>query len=168
MCWCHLDEVYVHEQRTAAAVLHSYGYCDNTWNTDYDVTDHIIGELDKLIMQEAYTSSDQIHAVNAGRYGDIPCWFFYYSHPFPNLVLNNVIHVPMAKKKLISVYMFTLDNDMFIEFYLFYFLIKYQKTRKVLLHMPCKGSLYPLTSSAFKLRNLIFSVTRFLKIGIVI
>jgi hypothetical protein len=64
--------------------------------------------------------------------------------------------------------MFTLDNDMFIEFYLFYFLIKYPKMRKVLLHRSCKGSLYPLTSSAFKLRNLIFSVTRFLKIGIVI
>jgi hypothetical protein len=78
-----------------------------------------------------------------------------------NLVLKNVLHVPTATKNLISVHKFTLDNDMFIEFHPFYFLIKDRKTRKVLLHGPCRGSLYPLPSSVFKLWNLIFNVTRF-------
>jgi hypothetical protein len=44
--------------------------------------------------------------------------------PCRNLVLNIVLHVPAATKNLISVHKFTLDNDMFIEFHPFYFLIK--------------------------------------------
>jgi hypothetical protein len=62
----------------------------------------------------------------------------------PTPCRNLVLHVPAATKNLISVHKFTLDNDMFIEFHPFYFLIKDQKTRKVLLHGPYKGGLYPL------------------------
>jgi hypothetical protein len=70
--------------------------------------------------------------------------------PCRNLVLNIVLHVPAATKNLISVHKFTLDNDMFIEFHPFYFLIKDQKMRKVLLHGPCKGGLYPLPPPSSK------------------
>jgi hypothetical protein len=68
---------------------------------------------------------------------------------------------PLPTMNLISVHKFTLDNDMFIEFHSFYFLIKDQKTRELLLHGPCRGGLYPLPSSASRLQKLIFNVTRF-------
>jgi hypothetical protein len=82
--------------------------------------------------------------------------------PFPQPCpkqYSSCSHCP--NKNLISVHNFTLDNDMFIEFHPFYFLIKDRKTRKLLLHMLCRGDLYPFPSSASKLRKLIFSVTRF-------
>jgi hypothetical protein len=81
--------------------------------------------------------------------------------PCHNLVLTNVLHVPSANKNLISVHKFTLDNNTFIEFHPFYFLIKDRKMRSVLLQGPCWGGLYPLPSSSSKLQKLIFNVTRF-------
>jgi hypothetical protein len=159
-CWYCFDEDYVPEQHTAVAASTSYG-CDNNWYTDSDATDHITGELDKLAMQEPYTGSDQIHTANGAGMKISHISTSIIPTPSRNLVLNNVLHVPTATKNLIYVHKFTLDNDMFIRFHQFYFLIKDRKTRKVLLHGPCKGGLYPLPSSAFKLRKLIFSITRF-------
>jgi hypothetical protein len=49
---------------------------------------------------------------------------------------------------------------MFIEFHPFYFSIKDRKTRKVLLHGPCKGGLYPLPPPTSKFQQLIFSAIR--------
>jgi hypothetical protein len=60
-----------------------------------------------------------------------------------DLVLNNVLH-------------FTLDNDTFIEFHPFFFLIKDRKTKNVLLQGMCKGGLYPLPLSTSKFRKLVF------------
>jgi hypothetical protein len=42
-------------------------------------------------------------------------------------MLNNALHVPSTHKSLISVHRFTLDNDTFIEFLPYFFLIKDQK-----------------------------------------
>jgi hypothetical protein len=64
------------------------------------------------------------------------------------------------KKSLISVHHFTLDNDTFIEFHPYFFFIKDRKMRKVLLHRPCKGGLYPLPPSSSKFRKLVFSAIK--------
>jgi hypothetical protein len=114
----------------------------------------ITGDLDKLTMHDTYLSNDQIHATNGSgmditRIGNsiIPT----SSH---NLVLNNVLHVPSTHKNLISVHRFTLDNDIFIEFHPYFFLIKDRKMRKVLLHDPCKGVLYPSPPRCLDFRSL--------------
>jgi hypothetical protein len=59
--------------------------------------------------------------------------------PIRDLALNNVLHSPTSHKNLISVHQFTLDNDTFIEFHPYFFVIKDQKTRRALLHGQCKG-----------------------------
>jgi hypothetical protein len=143
-CWYRFDEDYVPEQRTATAALNSYSGCNNNWYTDSGATDHITGELDKLTMQEAYTGSDQIHTVNGAGMEISHVGSSIIPTSTRNLILKNVLHVPTVTKNLISVHKFTLDNDMFIEFHPFYFLIKDHKTRKVLLPGPCRGGLYPL------------------------
>lgn len=56
--------------------------------------------------------------------------------PSRNLHLNNVLHVPKAKKILISVHRFTSDNSAFIEFHPNFFSIKDQATKKTLLEGP--------------------------------
>jgi hypothetical protein len=43
--------------------------------------------------------------------------------PTCDLTLNNVLHVSSSHKNLISVHRFTLDNDTFIEFHPFFFLV---------------------------------------------
>jgi hypothetical protein len=141
-CWYRFDEEYVPEQCNTIAAT-SYG-SDNNWYTDSDATNHITGELDKLTMHNAYNGTDQIHTANGTDMEITNVDTSIISTPCRNLVLNNVLHVPATIKSLISVHKFILDNDMFIEFHQLYFLIKDQKTRRVLLRRPCKGGLYPL------------------------
>jgi histone deacetylase 1/2 len=66
------------------------------------------------------------------------------STPHGSFTLKNILHVPNASKNLLSVHRFTLDNNFFIEFHPFFFLIKDQATRRVLFRGPCYGGLYPL------------------------
>jgi hypothetical protein len=64
--------------------------------------------------------------------------------PDSSLHLNNIIHVPHTSKNILSVHKLTLDNDAFIEFHPFLFLIKDWATRTTLLKGPCQYGLYPL------------------------
>jgi hypothetical protein len=133
---------------------------DPNWYTDSGVTDHIIGALNKLTMHDPYFSNDQIHAINGSGMDITRVGKAIIPTPIRNLVLNHVLHVPSAHKNLIFVYRFTLDNDTFIEFHPYFFLIKDRKTKRVLLHGPCKGGLYPLPPSTSKFRKLVFSAIK--------
>jgi hypothetical protein len=114
------------------------GATENMWYTDSKATDHITGDLDKLMMHDAYYGNDQVHTAN-GSGMDITCiGKSIILTPICNLALNNVLHVHSMQKNLISVHQFTLDNDTFIKFHSF-FLIKDRETWRVLLHELCKG-----------------------------
>jgi hypothetical protein len=70
-----------------------------------------------------------------------------FALPLRNLELLNVFHVPQATKKLIVVHQLFLDNDFFLEFRLWFFLIKGQEMRNIPLEGKCyRGLLYPLPS----------------------
>jgi hypothetical protein len=129
---------------------------DNAWYMDSGVTDHITGELDQLTMHEPYTGIDQIHAANDSGMAITRIGTSFIPTFDCDLVLNKVLHVPSTHKKLISVHRFTLDNYTYIEFHLFFFLIKDQKMRQVLLQGPCRGGLYPLPPSTSKFQKLVF------------
>jgi hypothetical protein len=92
-------------------------------------------------MHDAYNGTDQIHVANGADMEITNVGTSIIPTPYCNIILNNVPHVSAATKNLTSVHKFTLDNDIFIEFHLFYFLIKDQKMKKVLLHGPCKCGL---------------------------
>jgi hypothetical protein len=159
-CWYRFNEEYISAQCTVAATSTSYS-SDNNRYTDSGATDHITGELDKLTMHDAYNGTNQIHTANETGMEITNVGTSIIPTLHRNLVLNNVLHVAATTKNLISVHKFTLDNDMFIKFHPFYFLIKDQKMRKVLLHGPCKGGLYPLPPLTSKFWKLICSAIRF-------
>jgi hypothetical protein len=101
-------------------------------------------------MHEPYTGTDQIYVANGSGMSITRISTSNVPTAGHDLVLKNVLHVPFTHNNLISVHRFTLDDDTFIEFHPYFFLIKEQKTKKVLLHGPCKGVLYPLPSSTSK------------------
>jgi hypothetical protein len=105
------------------------------------VTDHITGELDKLTMHDAYCGNDQIHTANGSGMDINHIGKSIIPTPTHNLALNNVLHVPSAHKSLISIHRFTLDNDTFIEFHSFFFLIKDQKHGRYSYTADVRGSL---------------------------
>jgi hypothetical protein len=145
-CWHRYEEDYVPETRTATSDLG----VDQAWYTDSGSTDHITGELDRLTMHDPYTGTDQIHAANGSDMAITRIGTSLIPTSDRDLVLNNVLHVPATHKNLISVHHFTLDNNTFIEFHPYFFFIKDKKTKKVLLHGPCKGGIYPLPPSSSK------------------
>ena len=65
-----------------------------------------------------------------------------------DLILKNVLHVPQAKKNLVSVHRFTTDNNVFLEFHPSFFLVKDQATKKTILRGRSSGGLYPFPSSS--------------------
>jgi hypothetical protein len=138
----------------------SSGAVDPHWYTDSGATDHITRDLDKLMMHDPYSGNDQIHASNGSSMNIAHIGNSIIPTPIRDLTLNNVLHDPSSHKNLISVYRFTLDNNTFIEFHPFFFLIKDRKTRKALLHDQCKGGLYPLPLSTSKFWKLVFSVVK--------
>jgi hypothetical protein len=111
-------------------------------------------------MHEPYTGNDQVHVANGSGMDINRIGKTIIPTSDRDLVLNHVLHVPSTHKNLISVHRFTLDNDTFIEFHPYFFFIKDRKTKKVLLHGPCRGGLYPLPPSTSKFWKLVFSAIK--------
>jgi hypothetical protein len=121
ICWYRYDNDST-EPRTIGVT--TSGATENTWYTDSGATYHITGDLDKLTMHDAYYGNDQVHSANGSGMDITRIGKFIIPTPLCNLALNNVLYVPSAQKNLIFVHRFTLDNDTFIEFHPFFFLIK--------------------------------------------
>jgi hypothetical protein len=131
-CWHRFEEDYVPDQHTAATAS-SLG-ANQCWYTDSGATGHIIGDLDRLMMHDPYIGHDQVHAANRIAMDITHIGTSIIPTTTLPLTLNNVLHVPSAHKNLIYVHRFTIDNDTFIEFHPYFFLIKDRKMKKVLLH----------------------------------
>jgi hypothetical protein len=124
-CWHCYEEDYASETRNAATT--SGPGVDQAWYTDSRSTDHITRELDQLMMHDPYTGTDQIHAANGSGMAITQIGTSLIPTSDRDLVLNNVLHVPATHKNLISVHCFTLDNNTFIKFHPYFYLIKDQK-----------------------------------------
>jgi hypothetical protein len=141
----------VPQPRTVAAAS-SFG-ADNVWYRDFGATDYITGDLDRLTMHDLYAGADQVHAANRTCMDITRIGKTIIPNPCRNLVLNNVLHVPSTQKVLFQFIAL-------IEFHPYSFFIKERKMRKVILHGPCKGGLYPLPPSSSKFRKLVFSAIK--------
>jgi len=116
----------------------------------------VTSELDRLTVQEKYTGNDKIRTANGAGMNINHIGNAIVRTPHRDLHLNNVLHVPQAKKNLVSVHRLTKDNKVFLEFHPNFFLIKDQVTRKTLLEGRCRDGLYPLP----QLSQSILSATR--------
>ena len=144
VCWFRYEE-NDQEEKEAHAV--SYGV-DTNWYADSAATNHITGELDKLTMREKYNGGDQIRTASGSGMNITHIGSSIVKNPMKNLHLKDVLHVPETSKNLVSVHRFTLDNNVLIEFYPYFFLVKDLATRRIILRGRCVGGLYPLISSS--------------------
>jgi hypothetical protein len=117
---------------------------------DFGATDHITGELEKLSIRNKYQGGDQIHTAS-GTCMDIS---FIGQTTFPtpsrNILLKDILYVPISKKILVSVHRLTSDNSIFLELHPTFFLVKDQQTRTILLKGWCIGGLYPIPVATIK------------------
>jgi hypothetical protein len=159
ICWYRFGEDFVPDTRVAAIASSSHGN-DPNWYLDSRATDHITGKLEKVFMHERYNGGDQIHATKGVGMTIDHIGTSVIPTPTRPLHLNNVFHVPRAHKQLVSIHRFNLDNHTFIELHPFFFLIKDQTTKKVMLHDPCRGGLYPLPQLSAPTQKLLLSAIK--------
>jgi hypothetical protein len=149
-CWHRFDENFTPDQKhVAAAATNSYNV-DTNWYMDSGATDHITGELDKLVVRDKYHGAEQVHTANGAGMKISHVGKSIIHTPSRNLELRNVLHVPHATKNLISTHRFSLDNNVFFEIHPWFFLVKDRDTRTTLLKGNCHRGLYPLPSSCHK------------------
>ena len=83
------------------------------------------------MIRDRYSGGDHIHtASGAGmdiaHVGRVIC-----RTPKQNLFLNDVLHVPTAKKNLVSIQKLVADNNAYLEFHCNFFLIMNRERRKL-------------------------------------
>jgi hypothetical protein len=104
--WKHFDWNFTDEEKTGNNT-NGLGYnVDMTWYSDTGATDHIMIELDKLVVRE-YLGQEQIHAANGRDMQITHVGHSTLSTPYHNLLLKNVLHVPSSTKNLVSIHHFT-------------------------------------------------------------
>jgi hypothetical protein len=128
-------------RHVATAVVNSYTV-DPNWYTDTGAMDHIMGELEKLALQEKYHGTKQTHTANGAGLDICHVGETTIHTQHRDLKLKIILHVPQATNNLISVHCFTLDNNVFLEFHPFFF-IKDRITRRPLLRGRYHKGLYP-------------------------
>jgi hypothetical protein len=121
----------------------SYGV-DSNWYSDSGAMDHITGELHKLTTQEKYKGRDRVHTADGNGMVISHTGYSKLHTPHSTLHLHDILYVPNASKNLLSVHKLCLNNNVFIEFHPWFFLIKDQVTRRILFRGPCHEGLYPL------------------------
>jgi hypothetical protein len=159
MCWYRFDEEFIPDPRFAGGASSSNG-TDPNWYLDSGAMDHITGQLEKLTLHNHYNGNDQIRATNGASLDIDHIGKSLLPTSTRPLHLHNVLHVLHAHKHLVSIHRFNLDNNTFIELHPFFFLIKDQVTRRVLLRDPCRGGLYPIPSLPSSSHKLILSAIK--------
>jgi hypothetical protein len=114
-CWHRFDEDFVPDSRHSVVAATSSYTVDNDWYADSDATDHITSELDKLTIRGKYNGTEKVHTAS-GAGMEISHTDNSFIHTSTRtLELCNVLHVPKAKKNLMSIHRFALDNNIFFK-----------------------------------------------------
>jgi hypothetical protein len=120
---------------------------DTNWCTDAGANEHVTGDLEKLSIRGKYRGNDQIRIANGVGMEINHIGRTIIPTSACNLHLNKILHVPKAKKNLVSVHRLAKDNSVFLEFHPTYFMIKDQVAKNTILKGRCRNGLYPLPSA---------------------
>jgi hypothetical protein len=102
-----------------------------------------------MVVRKKYSGQEQVHNANGAgmkisHIGQSLICFPHKNLKVKNILHVNILHVPSTSKNLLSVHHLTLDNNIFIKFHPWFFLIKDQVTKRVLFRGRCRRGLYHL------------------------
>ncbi|KAK2989712.1 hypothetical protein RJ640_030205 [Escallonia rubra] len=124
------------------------------WFPDTAANYHLTPDINALNAVNEYMGNDQLHVGN-GQGLQITHTGNASIHPNTRkLDLRNVLCVPKIVKNLLSVQRFTTDNSCFFEFWPNHFVIKDQRTKKVLMERPSEAGIYSLRQPKLVLHQL--------------
>ena len=101
-----------------------------------------------MTVHDQYRGKDRVHTADRSGMVISHVGHTIVRNPVKDLHLRNILHVPRASKNLLSVHCLAKDNNVYLEFYPFFFLIKDRVTRRTLHRGRCVGGLYPLITTS--------------------
>jgi hypothetical protein len=149
-CYNRFDHSYQYEALNPSSFLTTqHSQPDLSWYPDIGSTNHLTNNLFNLkIRVDECHGIDQIKVRNGQGLDILHTCLAQLSTPHRTFSLPNLLHVPHIEKNLISVYQFTHDNKVFIEFHPSFFCVKVLYSGRLLLHAPNRVGLYPWPSTS--------------------
>ncbi|KAE8696580.1 putative disease resistance protein [Hibiscus syriacus] len=118
---------------------------DSLWYPDTGATHHVTNDLSVFQSGTTYTGGSSLLMGNGEGISIMHVGQGFLSSSKKPLILQNMLHVPNIKKKLLSVSQFTRDNGVFMEFHPSECLVKDARTQATLLRGRLTGDgLYQL------------------------
>jgi hypothetical protein len=115
------------------------------WYSDICATHHITNDPERLAIREKYQGREQIQTAGGSSMSIRRVGHSMIHTPTRALHIRNILHAPQATKHLLSVHLFTHDNNIFFEYHPYHFANKDTTKRIPLLHGRCIGGLYSLS-----------------------
>jgi hypothetical protein len=133
----------------------------NAWLPDTGSSHHVAPDLSSFAASEAYHGGDNLHVGNGKGLPILHIGSTYLSSPTRTFTLNNILHVPDIKQKLLSVQKFCRDNSVYFEFHDSFFSVKDKSTHTILLTGPSNDGLYSFKLPSFQvIPKVAFSASR--------
>jgi hypothetical protein len=126
---------------------------DTKWLNDSVASHNITGDLAKLYVHLEYDGTDEVVIGDGSSLRVSHIGSLAFHSPTRTFHITDTLCVPSIHKNLISVHHFTLQNNVFIEFHPFFFLVKDQITGAVLFKGVCENGVYTLPDSLVSSKN---------------
>ena len=120
---------------------------DKNWLLDSSASHNITGDLSNLSIHSEYDGTDEVILGDGSGLAVSHIGSLALHSPHRNFTLRDTLCVPNLCKNLISVHHLTKQNNVFVEFHPFYFLVKDKISRAILLKGACNNGIYTFPES---------------------
>jgi hypothetical protein len=120
---------------------------DQKWLLNYAASHNIIGDLKNLSIHSEYDGTDEVVIGDGSGLAVSHISSLTLKSPKRTFMLRDTLCVPNICKNLIFVHHFTSQNNVFLEFHPFYFLVNDQITGATLLKEACESDVYHFSNS---------------------
>jgi histone deacetylase 1/2 len=110
---------------------------------DSGASDHITRDIETITVHNKYKGKDQVHGADGTGMSINNIGHSIIHTPCKNLYLKNILHVPSARKNLLSVKRLASDNKAFIEFHPHSFLLRIKPRRKSFIKVDARTTFIP-------------------------
>jgi hypothetical protein len=120
---------------------------DKNWLLDSAASHNITGDLSNLSIHSEYDGTDEVLLGNGSGLVVSHVGSLALHSPNRTFLLRDTLCVPNLCKNLIYVHYLTKQNNVFVEFHPFHFLVKDMITRAILLKGACNDGIYTFPTS---------------------
>jgi hypothetical protein len=104
-CYKHFDASFTDPpQKSASSAMTSYEV-DTNWYVDSGTTDHVTSELENITVCDKYGGHDQVHSASSAGMEIDYIGSRTLRTPTSNIHLHKILHIPQARKNLLSVHL---------------------------------------------------------------